>query len=202
MAARAEVAGPSWVPRRMSHLRRDRRGLPVPYINHWGPERLDRMSIRPDVTVRMNAVFWDDEGETEPDFTQQNIQRQRECMAYGLCQVCARQVPWSRRFLVVSSISVETIEVEGLGERVSLTEPWLDEECARVAIEHCPGLIRRHRDEDLQVAKITSARQVQMVASTGWLDGPLEAQTRADPVAMWIKLLLPPGMLRVARRGT
>jgi hypothetical protein len=184
------VASPSWVPRRLAHLRRDRRGLPVPFVNNWGPEDPARYMVLPDRTVGRDALFLDDQDQTVPDFTRQNMQRQRLCTVDGLCQVCARPVPWSRRFLVISDISIDVIDLGG--ERwVSLTEPWLDEECAGIAVKRCPALVRRTHADNLSVVKVSSRRQVRLVVSTGWVEGPLEATTRANPVAMWVKILLP-----------
>ena len=116
----------------LAHLRTDRRGLPVPYVNVWGDEARLPVRVEHDVNVRARAVFTDDSGQTVPDFTRQCMQRQRECVVQGLCQVCARPVPWSRRFLVVSSISVEQIELPG-GQAPVVTEPWLCGWCAGIA---------------------------------------------------------------------
>jgi hypothetical protein len=144
----------------LSHLRRDRRGLPVPYVNRWGSEDLHRVTIAYDPHVRQRAAFLDDSQETVPDFTAQNMGRQRRCMVAGLCQVCARPVPWSRRNLVIAPNSVEQITV---GNRlVSVVfEPWL--------------------------------------VSTGWIDGPLEDETRRHPVAMWVKVALLKVQVRVGQ---
>jgi hypothetical protein len=189
--------GPSWVPPRLAHLRRDRRGLPVPFVNNWGPEDPARYAVMPDRTVGRDALFLDDHDQAVPDFTRQSMQRQRLCVVDGLCQVCTRPVPWSRRFLVVSDISIDVIDLGG-EQWVALTEPWLDEECAAVAVERCPALVRRTRADNLSVVKVTSRRQVRLVVSTGWVEGPLEAATRANPVAMWVKILLPRGVVQVA----
>lgn len=176
---------PSW----LSHLRRDRRGLPVPYVNLWGPEAIDRIEIRHDRHAGQRAVFLDDSGQAEPDFTRQHMGRQRECMLAGLCQVCGRGVPWSRRHLVIADMSVERITLHSTRVPV-VTEPWLCERCAVFALRTCPALIRRTRSESLTLVPVTSRRQVLLTVSTGWVDGPLEAETRARPVAMWAKAAL------------
>lgn len=177
------------VPAFLSHLRTDRHGRPVPYINLWGPESVDRLAIRHDPHVGGLALFLDDDGQPEPDYFRQNMQRQRECMVRGLCQVCARPVPWSRRWLVVSSMSVDVIKLLGQSFTV-LTEPWLDERCAAFAVDRCPGLIRRRSATDLQLVPVTSQRQCRLVSSTGWVDGPLEVESRRVQPIMWVKLLL------------
>lgn len=173
----------------LNHLRRDRRGLPVPYINLWGPETTDRLAIRHDENVRGPAVFLDDDDETVPDFTRQNMQRQRECVTQGLCQVCRRFVPWSRRVLVIAALSCEQIVLEGRRTTV-VTEPWLCRRCAEFAVTVCPALIRRRRDEDLRIIEVPGPRQFRIVISRGWIDGPLEEQSRQDPPAIWAKILL------------
>lgn len=187
------MTGPSWVPPRLAHLRRDARGLPVPYINLWGPSDPARFSIRHDRRVGGDALFMDDDGETVPDFTKQNVQRQRECIIDGLCQVCGRPVPWSRRYLVYSTISADAVDVEG-APRTAISEPWLDGWCARVAVERCPGLIRRKRGDDLSLLLVTSAREVELSVSRGCVDGPLAERTGAEPVFMWARIVLPAGV--------
>lgn len=175
----------------LEHLRRDRRGLPVPYINRWGVEDPARMSIRHDPYAEDRGVFLDDSQETEPDFTRQNMGRQRECMVRGLCQVCARPVPWSRRNLVVASLSIEWIRLDGYTRELPvIVEPWLDDRCAEIAVSWCPALIRRRRDEELTVVKVRSRREVELVVSRGWVEGHLAEETRTEPVAMWIKVAL------------
>lgn len=178
------------VPPWLGHLRTDRRGIPVPFINLWGDDTdTSRLTVAHDPHVGMRAVFYDDTGQAVPDFTQQHMARQRQCMVAGLCQVCGRPVPWRRRFLVVADLSAETVEVGGRRVPV-LVEPWLDGQCARFALEKCPALIRRRHDEALTLVAVDAPSRVSLVVSTGWVDGPLEAETRARPVAMWVKLLL------------
>ena len=179
------------VPAWLEHLRLDK-GRPVPYVNRWGPERPERFSIRPDrhAAGRL-AVFDGDADETVPDFTAQNLQRQRECMVAGLCQVCAREVPWSRRFLVLSSVSIGKATIEGIPwEQVVITEPWLDEACARLAVDVCPALIRRGRDADRTQVHITSEQQVVLTMSVGTVAGPLKEESERVLPAMWAKALL------------
>ncbi len=177
----------------LNHLRRDRRGLPVPYVNLWqredGVAELDRVRLDHDPNVGMRAVFQDDADLPVPNFTKQNLGRQRECMTVGLCQVCARPVPWSRRNIVVSSISVEWVDVGGREVPV-VFEPWLDDRCAEIATRWCPALIRRTREDNLTLIRIRSQREAQLVVSKGWVEGPFEEETRRNPVAMWAKVAL------------
>lgn len=188
------------IPARLKGLRQDR-GRPVPYVNRWGPEDAGRIRIAIDPHVSgMPALFDDDGDEQAPDFTAQNFQRQRECMTQGLCQVCGRSVPWSRRFAVLSVMSTDRIDVHGYGSCVALTEPWLDEECARFALDVCPALIRRRRDESLILVRVERSH-VRMSVSLGYVDGPLEQESKAVMPAMWAKAILLPRPGPVVRLG-
>lgn len=165
------------------------RGLSVPYINRLGTgEQPEDWSIRYDRNLGAVAAFMADQ-DGAPDFTRQCIQRQRECVLLGLCQVCRRALDWPDRRLVVSSVSVETVEVAGRWVPV-VTEPWLCPECAEFATAVCPALIRRGRNEDLRVVNVYGPDGFRIVISRGWIEGRYEAATKAEPVAMWAKILL------------
>lgn len=190
----------------LSRLRRDERGLPVPWINRWGEETIATTRIEPDLHVGGQvAVFHDDHGDV-PDFTRQNMGRQRQAMTQGLCQVCGRFVPWSRRNLVLAGATVEMVDLGG--RRVAAVhEPWLDDRCAAIATLLCPALIRRSHEDNLSVLAVRSPSRVQVIMSTGRVDvaelvrqGQDEARGRqlsaavdaaGGEVAMWVKLLLP-----------
>jgi hypothetical protein len=191
-------AGPAWVPPWLGHLRRDKRGIPVPYINRWGPQK--DYTVRWDDNAGMYGVFDEDDFDGAPDFLKQSVHRQRECTIRGLCQVCARPVPWSRRYLVLSSISVERVDIEGRMVE-TFTEPWLDQRCAELAIDRCPGLIRRKRDEDLALVPVARADCL-LILSTGWVDGPAHEESLRLHPAMWAKVAFTRPMdVRVTRRG-
>lgn len=189
----------------LAHLRRDPRGLPIPWINRWGGETVAATVVRHDPHVGRPGVFHTDHG-AEPDFTRQNIGRQREAMMRGLCQVCGRPCPWSRRNLVVSGATCETVRIEELGNTActAVSEPWLDDRCAAIATLLCPALIRRRHDEDLHVVAVRGPRDVRLLVSVGYLDPAELADADADPateaallaaaggqpVAMWVKAVL------------
>ncbi len=167
---------------------RDRRGLPVPYVNMWGDEREVPSRIEFDPLVGERAVFIDDEQSVRvPDFTRQNAGRQRRCMVEGLCQVCARPVPWSRRCLIVSGASVQWVQVGGRQLPV-VYEPWLDERCADIATAWCPALIRQERAGNLHRVPVRSTREVSLVMSHGWVDG--HPDTVDNHVVIFVKVAL------------
>jgi hypothetical protein len=156
----------------------------VPYINLWGEQTLANTYVEHDPNVHRAAVYVQD-ADDGPNFFKQSPQRQRECMVRGLCQVCARPVPWSRRNLVISGVSVEFVTVEGQ-QRVVVFEPWLDDRCAQIAVKWCPALIRRSSADDLTVVPIRSQREAQLVVSDGWIEGDLER----DAIHEWLRLHL------------
>lgn len=165
-AARDLAAG--W----LQHRPVDDRGLPIPWINRWGPETVASTRISWDPNVARPAVFHDDTGDVV-DFTRQNFGRQRESMTRGLCQVCGRFTPWSRRNLVISGNHVESVQVADLGGRraMAVHEPWLDDRCAAIATLLCPALIRRRHDEqDLTVLPVRREKDVQLIVAVGTLD--------------------------------
>ena len=177
---------PPW----LNHLRRDRRGLPVPHINLWGnADDSSRFRIEPDPYVNAPGICFVDDYAGDPDFTKQSFQRQRESMLGGLCQVCGRPVPWRRRLLALGDLSVETVQVDGKTYD-AVTEPWLDTRCAEFALTHCPALIRRRREENLILVQIESKDQVTFTISTGYVDGPLRAESLRQQPAMFAKALL------------
>lgn len=176
------------VPDWLSHLRRDRYGRPIPTVNRWGKvEDQAKAFVQFDPAVGMDAAFYFDGDETEPDFTRQSMQRQRRCMVLGECQICGRQIPWARRHLVFSSVSTSTVQSPGPAQgRLVVEEPWLDRRCAEFAIDKCPELIRRGRGEDLDLVAVTDKRDVQQIVKTGAVDG--HPQTWYRPVALWVAL--------------
>lgn len=175
------MKAPDW----LAHLRTDERGRPVPYVNRWGDEDADRLSLRYDPHVNGTAVFLDDSRELVPDFTAQSMQRQRECIFTGRCQVCGRRIESGVLWLPVSTMSVRSVVIEGHGERVVVTEPWLDERCADFATSTCPALIRRAAVDDLRLFPVRSQREVMASCSRGWIEGPLEAESRLVMPYMW-----------------
>jgi hypothetical protein len=57
--------------------------------------------------------------------------------------------------------------------------------CADFAIETCPALIRRRRDDDLILCRPTNFR---FGYSSGWIEGPLEQRSQRELPAMWAEL--------------
>lgn len=178
------------VPAFLEHLRRDSKGRPVPWINVWGPDEEDRFYLQDDPNASGDLAVWQRElpGD-QPDFTRQCLQRQRQAVRQGLCQVCGTPAPWPR-LLVWSQMSYETVTLLDGRRQLVITEPWLDTDCAAFALKRCPGLIRRRTAEDLSLIKVESIDQVELIVSRGWIDGPLEQLSKSAQPAMWAKIAI------------
>lgn len=57
------------------------------------------------------------------------------------------------------------------------------------ALKYCPALIRATRDQDLATYQV-QRRYVTMISSAGWVEGPLEAESKRVQPAMWVKLVV------------
>jgi hypothetical protein len=121
-------------------------------------------------------------GVGEPDFTRAAPDRHRECMVRKRCQICRRPGTW----VALSSHTLRTIEVDGK-KMMTLHEPWLCHPCGSFAIRTCPSLIRRRREDDLILCRPTD---YQIGWSSGWMEGPLEEESKAKMPAMWGELHL------------
>lgn len=181
---------PDW----LGHLRTDRRGRPVPYVNRWGAtEKVELVAVQFDHHIGRTAAFYFDVDEPEPDFYSQNMQRQRECVVRGLCQVCGRPVPWRQRRLVISTVSTRTLQSPGPYKGWTVvSEPWLHERCALFAMRYCPALLRRQHDEDLTLIEVTSKHDISVVLTTGAIDGFPETWDRN--VVIWAEIRLKTGV--------
>lgn len=178
------------VPEHLGHLRRDRRELPVPYVNAWGPEKEELLFIQHDIHVNHRAVFREEEPHAEPDFTRQDMGRQRRCIALGLCQVCGEDTGWPK--LAIVGVD-QRKAIMGDAVWLMIGEPFLCPPCAEFALTACPALIRRRLASEVSLVIVDGQHQFTRDLSTGYVDGPLEAETRADPVAMWGSIMLPAG---------
>jgi hypothetical protein len=171
-------------PLSLRHCLRDRYNRPVPYINIWSGEMPeDTWRLATDPSLGMPGIFVPAgcRGLGEPDFTRQAPDRQRECMIGELCQICTAPAAW---IVVSNSMSTKTIVYQGK-KRLVITEPWICASCAKYAIEVCPGLIRRRRDDDLALVRPI---EYELGYSQGWMEGPLQAKSQRELPAMWGEL--------------
>jgi hypothetical protein len=175
------------LPATMRDCLLDAYGRPVPYVNIWSGEMPeDRWIITYDVGVGRPgiAVPRGCRGVGVPDFTRAAPDRQRECMTRKRCQICRRS---GAEWVVLSDkVSTRTIEIAGKAT-LTFTEPWLCKPCADFAVRGCPELLRRTRDEDLMLVRPVDFT---LGWSSGWMEGPLEEETKASHAAMWGEMYL------------
>lgn len=112
--------------------------VPVPYTVSWSAEqtfRVDHCSYaRAQAICQVVAP-----GHGKPLFGKPHSQRQREVIANGLCDLCAR--PLRNR----TKVSLSHARARANGARglcIMQVEPLLHRECAAISLQHCPSLRR------------------------------------------------------------
>lgn len=135
---------------------------PVPNTTLWSGEQaifLARDSTVPGHTAICNNNA---QGDGIPIFGKPHMQRQRQAIANGLCDLCGK--PLKNRTKVSLSHARERIGAEGLC--IMQVEPLLHKTCAAISIQHCPSLKRDIRNGKLFVRMVTRYR-VQFAQLTG-----------------------------------
>jgi hypothetical protein len=97
-------------------------------------------------------------GSGRPRFGKPHSQRQRQAIAQGLCDLCAKSLK-SRTKVSLSHAKVYGHGAEG--PAVLQVEPLLHRECARISMAHCPSLKRDIRAGELRIRQVNRYR-VQM----------------------------------------
>lgn len=160
------------------------RGLPVPYINCVGDEADDRLWPEPryDALVGQDAWFTASPARAtdRPDFTKQCLQREREIVVMGLCQVCGRKLSELYRLAIEWDLTNEQV-VTGKAYPM-LGEPWMCGACIPYVLNACPAVRRRVADGTAIVVRMT---RWSIVLSTGWneMHGPDVS------AVMWAKIV-------------
>lgn len=130
-------------------------GTPVPWTVSWTDE--DRISIGrcPFSGGRKALVQPSSPGVGKPLFGKPHANRQRECIARDLCDLCAK--PLTLRTKV--SLSHARPQPHGAeGWAVLQVEPMLHKECARISMRFCPALRRDIREGTLRVRQVLRYR--------------------------------------------
>lgn len=136
--------------------------VPVPYSVLWSDE--DVSSITPDPMVNGMMAMCNPvaRGSGRPMFGKPHMQRQREVIINGLCDLCAK--PLKGHTKVSLSHARERRGANGLC--VMQVEPLLHKECAAISLQHCPSLKRDIAGDTLQVRLVTRY-EVQIAQLTG-----------------------------------
>lgn len=135
--------------------------IPVPYSVLWSGE--DRLTLGADRNVPGHLAVCNEvaPGTGRPVFGKPHMQRQRELVILGRCDLCNR--PLKSRAKVSLSHARERVGAEGLC--VMQVEPLLHRECAAISLLHCPSLKRDTAGETLNV-RLVSRYRVQIAQLT------------------------------------
>lgn len=135
---------------------------PVPYTVLWSSEEPPFIGADPVAPNRPSVCNSTSPGEGRPMFGKPHMQRQREAVANGLCDICGKTL--KGRTKVSLSHARERIGADGLC--VMQVEPLLHKECAALALRYCPSLRRDVKAGTLNVRMVTRYR-VQLAQLTG-----------------------------------
>ncbi|WP_270374929.1 hypothetical protein [Marinicauda sp. Alg238-R41] len=128
---------------------------PVPYTASWTGE--ERMFVGPCEHAGDRQALCQEQsrGQGRPEFGKPHMVRQREVIARGLCDLCAR--PLKTRTKV--SLSHARVRANGAeGPAVMQVEPLLHRECAAESCRYCPSLKKDIRAGTLFIRQVTRYR--------------------------------------------
>lgn len=130
---------------------------PVPYTASWTAE--EAFYVAPCRYARREAICQTvARGQGKPLFGKPHSQRQREVIADGLCDLCARSLDARTKV----SLSHAAVRLNGAeGPAVLQVEPLLHRECALISMRHCPSLRRDTKGGSLKIRQVNRYR-VQM----------------------------------------
>ena len=128
--------------------------VPVPYTVSWSDEQTVHLDRCPHAkTIAMcNPMA---RGVGKPKFGAPHMQRQREVIAKGLCDLCGK--PLAARTKVSLSQARPVLHAARPGD-VLQVEPLLHRECAAMSMEHCPSLKTQARDSTLMIRQVFTHR--------------------------------------------
>lgn len=132
-------------------------GVPVPYTAAWSAEMepgalfLDTCPYAGAPAIRQLHA----RGQGKPRFGSPHMERQREAIALGLCDLCAR--PLKARTKVSLSRARPVLHAASPGDILQV-EPLLHKECAAESVRHCPSLKAQLRDGVLHIRQVARWR--------------------------------------------
>lgn len=130
-------------------------GVPVPNTASWTAEESFRVGPCRFADGRVSILQEVAQGSGKPLFGKPHAQRQRQAIADGLCDLCAK--PLAARTKV--SLSHARVRHNGAeGPAVLQVEPLLHRECAAISMRHCPSLRRDIAAGTLMIRQVTRYR--------------------------------------------
>lgn len=127
----------------------------VPWTVAWSGEELFFVGACKWADGRRAICQAVDPGIGKPMFGKPHCQRQRQCIADGLCDLCGRSLKVATK---VSLSHARPVAHGADGLAVLQVEPLLHRECAAISMRYCPSLRRDIAAGTLMVRQVTRYR--------------------------------------------
>lgn len=128
--------------------------VPVPYTVLWSVEEPMRLAPCQHASGRVAVCNDVAPGQGKPVFGKPHMQRQREAIVEGLCDLCGKSL--EKRTKV--SLSHASVRIGAEGLCVMQVEPLLHKDCAACCLRYCPSLKRDIRNGKLHVRQVNRYR--------------------------------------------
>jgi hypothetical protein len=125
-------------------------GAPVPWTVAWEYEDQYYPGTCPE--FNLPAIRQVDEGlphKGRPRFGEPHNDRQRKCVAKGLCDLCAKPLKNDTKISLSNFLKGVPITTQ-----LRCVEPLLHVDCARTSLQHCPALRRQIREDRVAVRQV------------------------------------------------
>lgn len=131
-------------------------GVPVPWTVSWSGEETAGFTIEPCAFANGRPAICQavDPGKGKPSFGAPHMQRQRQAIAQGLCDLCGRPLHLKTKV----SLSHARMRAGAEGPCIMQVEPLLHKECAGLSARHCPSLKRDLKAGTMFVRQVTRYR--------------------------------------------
>lgn len=141
-------------------------GVPVPFTASWSAE--EKISVGPCLWGGKVALVQPHApGEGRPRFGKPHSIRQRQVIALGLCDLCAKDLKTKTKV----SLSHARVRANGAeGPCVMQVEPLLCRGCAKISMAHCPSLKRDIADGSLIIRQVTRYRVQMAIMSSEYVE--------------------------------
>lgn len=132
-------------------------GTPVPYTVSWTDEARQFVGFCPHAkrpALRQVAGA----GGGKPQFGTPHSDRQREVIALGLCDLCAKPLKSRTKVSLSHAHWRNNAAVDRLATGILQVEPLLHRECAAISMRFCPSLRRDAAAGTLMIRQVTRFR--------------------------------------------
>lgn len=124
--------------------------VPVPWTVSWSDEERFFVDLCP-IAGRQAIRQVSAPGIGKPAFGKPHSDRQRECIALELCDICAKPLAGRTK---VSLSHARQVAHSARHFEILQVEPLLHKECAILSLRHCPSLVRDIKAGTLMVRQV------------------------------------------------